>query len=63
MCANNGMRFMRAYHEYDYLWDIVIGHYPLTQQLVSERGYIMSNDSNTFILDVPLFTIGYLYEV
>ncbi|KAK7171029.1 hypothetical protein R3I94_001054 [Phoxinus phoxinus] len=62
MCANNGIRFMRAYHEYDYLWDIVIGHYPLTQQLVSERGYIMSNDSNTFILDVPLFTIGYLYE-
>jgi len=54
---------MRAYQEYDYLWDIVIGKYPLTQQLVSERGYIMSNESNTFILDVPLFTIGYHYEV
>ncbi|XDV18957.1 hypothetical protein PO909_024543 [Leuciscus waleckii] len=61
MCTNNGIRFMRAYHDYDYLWDIVIGRYPLTQQLVSERGYIMSNDSNTFILDVPLFTIGYCY--
>ncbi|KAG1959281.1 zona pellucida sperm-binding protein [Pimephales promelas] len=61
-CASNGVRFMRAYQEYDYLWDIVIGKYPLTQQLVSERGYIMSNESNNFILDVPLFTIGYHYE-
>lgn len=54
---------MKGHHEYDYLWDVVIGHYPLTQQLASERGYIMTNDSTSLILDVPLFTIGYVYEV
>lgn len=54
---------MKDHHEYDYLWDFVIGSYPLTQQLASERGYIMTNDSTTLVLDVPLFTIGYIYEV
>ncbi|ROL45590.1 hypothetical protein DPX16_17706 [Anabarilius grahami] len=62
LCANNGIRFMKGHHEYDYLWDVVIGHYPLTQQLASERGYIMTNDSTYLTLDVPLFTTGYVYE-
>ncbi|XP_067257846.1 zona pellucida protein AX 4 [Chanodichthys erythropterus] len=62
LCANNGIRFMKDHHVYDYLWDVVIGQYPLTQQLASERGYIMTNDSISLTLDVPLFTIGYIYE-
>ncbi|KAK9972160.1 hypothetical protein ABG768_025486 [Culter alburnus] len=62
LCANNGIRFMKNHQEYDYLWDVVVGHYPLTQQLASERGYIMTNDSTSLTLDVPLFTIGFIYE-
>ncbi|XP_073692754.1 zona pellucida protein AX 4 [Garra rufa] len=62
MCADNGISFMKDHHQYDYLWDIAIGSYTLTPQLASERGYILNNDSATFILDVPLFTIGYVYE-
>lgn len=63
MCADNGISFMKDHKEYDYLWDITIGPYTLTPQLASERDYIMTNDSNTLALDVPLFTIGYIYEV
>ncbi len=54
---------MRDHQQYDYLWDIAIGSYTLTPQLASERGYILTNDSTTLILAVPLFTIGYVYEV
>ncbi|RXN21476.1 egg envelope glyco -like precursor [Labeo rohita] len=62
MCADNGISFMKDHQQYDYLWDIGIGSYTLTPQLASERGYILTNDSTTLILDVPLFTIGYIYE-
>lgn len=63
MCTDNGISFMRDHQQYDYLWDIAIGSYTLTPQLASERGYILTNDSTTLILAVPLFTIGYIYEV
>ncbi|KAL1271680.1 hypothetical protein QQF64_030696 [Cirrhinus molitorella] len=62
MCADNGISFMKDHQQYDYLWDIAIGSYTLNPQLASERGYILTNDSTTLILDVPLFTIGYIYE-
>ncbi|XP_051512641.1 uncharacterized protein LOC127416983 [Myxocyprinus asiaticus] len=62
MCAENGISFKTGHRVYDYLWDFTIGHYPLTQQLAYERGYIMTNDTNTLVLDVPLFAIGYVYE-
>ncbi|XP_056598711.1 zona pellucida protein AX 4 [Triplophysa dalaica] len=62
VCADYGISFQRDHREYDYLWDFAIGRYPLTEQLASERGYIMNNNSNTLILDVPLSTIGYIYE-
>uniref|UniRef100_A0A672JWJ7 Uncharacterized LOC107597052 n=1 Tax=Sinocyclocheilus grahami TaxID=75366 RepID=A0A672JWJ7_SINGR len=62
MCTDNGISFMKDHQQYDYLWDIAIGSYTLTPQLASERGYILTNDSTTLILAVPLFTIGYVYE-
>ncbi|KAF4111382.1 zona pellucida protein AX 4 isoform X2 [Onychostoma macrolepis] len=62
MCTDNGISFMSDHQQYDYLWDIAIGSYTLTPQLASERGYILTNDSTTLILAVPLFTIGYVYE-
>ncbi|XP_074416275.1 LOW QUALITY PROTEIN: uncharacterized protein LOC107738014 [Sinocyclocheilus rhinocerous] len=62
MCTESGISFMKDHQQYDYLWDIAIGSYTLTPQLASERGYILTNDSTTLILAVPLFTIGYVYE-
>lgn len=63
MCSDSGISFMKDHQQYDYLWDIAIGSYTLTPQLASERGYILTNDSTTLKLAVPLFTIGYVYEV
>ncbi|XP_042582961.1 zona pellucida protein AX 4 isoform X12 [Cyprinus carpio] len=62
MCTDSGISFMKDHQQYDYLWDIAIGSYTLTPQLASERGYILTNDSTTLKLAVPLFTIGYVYE-
>uniref|UniRef100_A0A672RNI8 Zona pellucida protein AX 4 n=1 Tax=Sinocyclocheilus grahami TaxID=75366 RepID=A0A672RNI8_SINGR len=62
VCADYGISFMKDHKKYDYLWDITIGPYTLTSQLASERGYIMTNYSTTLVLDVPLFTIEYVYE-
>ncbi|XP_026122610.1 zona pellucida protein AX 4 isoform X13 [Carassius auratus] len=62
MCTESGISFKKDHQQYDYLWDIAIGSYTLTPQLASERGYILTNDSTTLILAVPLFTIGYVYE-
>ncbi|XP_052417528.1 zona pellucida protein AX 4 isoform X18 [Carassius gibelio] len=62
MCTESGISFEKDHQQYDYLWDIAIGSYTLTPQLASERGYILTNDSTTLILAVPLFTIGYVYE-
>ncbi|XP_043101616.1 zona pellucida protein AX 4 isoform X2 [Puntigrus tetrazona] len=62
MCTDGGISFMKNNKKSDYLWDITIGSYTLTPQLASERGYILMNDSNTLQLNVPLFTIGYVYE-
>uniref|UniRef100_A0A8C6KQC7 Uncharacterized LOC107377945 n=1 Tax=Nothobranchius furzeri TaxID=105023 RepID=A0A8C6KQC7_NOTFU len=45
------------------LWEVGIGHEPLTAELVSQRGYHLTNDSHRTILDVPLFSVGYTYEV
>ncbi|KAF7231126.1 transcript variant X4 [Nothobranchius furzeri] len=44
------------------LWEVGIGHEPLTAELVSQRGYHLTNDSHRTILDVPLFSVGYTYE-
>ncbi|XP_059396163.1 uncharacterized protein LOC132128488 [Carassius carassius] len=62
MCTESGISFKKDHQQYDYLWDIAIGSYTLTPQLASARGYILTNDSTTLILAVPLFTIGYVYE-
>lgn len=45
----------------DVQWET--GNSPLTQQLVMIRGYIMQNTTQQMILEVPLFSVGYRYEV
>ena len=47
----------------DYLWEVGIGHDLLTTELARRRGYILRNDTQGMILEVPVFTRGYTYEV
>uniref|UniRef100_A0A3Q2PFX4 Uncharacterized LOC105934394 n=1 Tax=Fundulus heteroclitus TaxID=8078 RepID=A0A3Q2PFX4_FUNHE len=44
------------------LWEVGVDHKPLTEQLVTQRGYRLHNDSHRIVLDVPVFSAGYTYE-
>ncbi|XP_041635526.1 zona pellucida protein AX 4 [Cheilinus undulatus] len=62
VCSESGISFRLDHRPYDYLWLITIGSDPLTSELVAQHGYIMSNDSQSLLLEVPLFTHGYEYK-
>ncbi|XP_041821643.1 uncharacterized protein LOC121626954 [Chelmon rostratus] len=62
VCSESGISFKLDHRPFDYLWEIGIGSDPLTSELAAQHGYIMSNDSQSLRLDVPLFTDGYEYK-
>ncbi|CAJ1086211.1 uncharacterized protein LOC117807237 isoform X1 [Xyrichtys novacula] len=62
VCSESGIRFRLDHRPFDHLWVICIGTEPLTPELAAHHGYIMSNDSQTLLLEVPLFTYGYKYK-
>ncbi|XP_076144494.1 uncharacterized protein LOC143127075 [Alosa pseudoharengus] len=62
LCMDNGIKFRIDHQEFDHMWEPGVGPYPLTQELADTRGYIMTNNSQSLTLEVPLFTIGYKYE-
>ncbi|XP_035264198.1 uncharacterized protein LOC118222599 [Anguilla anguilla] len=62
VCTETGIIFKMDHQKAGYLWEIGIGHYPLSTELAAQRGYILHNDSQSLILEVPVFTIGYIYE-
>lgn len=45
------------------LWEVGIDHEPLTSLLAAQRGYFFYNDTHRTTLEVPVFSIGYIYEV
>ncbi|XP_054880421.1 uncharacterized protein LOC129354897 [Poeciliopsis prolifica] len=61
VCTESGIDFKLAYRSFDYLWDFMIGSDRLTPALAANHGYTMSNDSQSLLLSVPLFTHGYKY--
>ncbi|XP_027143564.1 uncharacterized protein LOC109140826 [Larimichthys crocea] len=62
VCSESEISFKLDHRPYDYLWEISIGSDLLTSELAAQHGYIMSNDSQSLLLDVPLFTHGYEYK-
>ncbi|XP_042367932.1 LOW QUALITY PROTEIN: uncharacterized protein LOC121961899 [Plectropomus leopardus] len=62
VCTESGISFRLDHRPFDYLWEITIDSDPLTSELAAQHGYIMSNDSQSLLLDVPLFTHGYEYK-
>jgi hypothetical protein len=63
VCTRGGIVFDMTQPRLGYLWEIGVGHDPLTPELVAERGYNLRNQSHILTLEVPLFTVGYTYEV
>ncbi|RVE60505.1 hypothetical protein OJAV_G00181750 [Oryzias javanicus] len=61
-CTASGITFMLVHQPSDYLWEFSIGTDLLTMELVTRRGYIMSNNSQTLVLTAPLHTPGYVYR-
>ncbi|XP_029931932.1 uncharacterized protein LOC115376480 [Myripristis murdjan] len=62
VCTEKGISFKLDHRPFDCLWEICIGSNPLTPELAAQRGYFLHNDSTTLLLDVPLFTEGYMYK-
>ncbi|XP_041927019.1 uncharacterized protein LOC121690492 [Alosa sapidissima] len=62
LCQEHGIVFKLAHEEFHHMWDITIGNNLLTELYAVRQGYLMANDSQGILLDVPLFTPGYLYE-
>ncbi|XP_023829988.1 uncharacterized protein [Salvelinus sp. IW2-2015] len=62
VCTRGGIVFDMTQPRLGYLWEIGVGHDPLTPELVAERGYNLRNESHILTLEVPLFTVGYTYE-
>ncbi|KAF1380622.1 hypothetical protein PFLUV_G00165800 [Perca fluviatilis] len=62
VCSESGISFKLDHRPIDYLWEIYIGSELLTSELAAKHGYIMSNNSQTLLLEVPLFTHGYEYK-
>lgn len=63
VCSESGISFTLVHRPFHSFWEIWIGSELLTPQLAVRRGYVMSNDSQTLVLEVPLFSHGYEYEV
>ncbi|KAI3376390.1 hypothetical protein L3Q82_016878, partial [Scortum barcoo] len=62
VCSESGISFKLDHRPFDYLWEICIGSDRLTPELAAQHGYIMSNDTQSLLLEVPLFTHGYEYR-
>ncbi|XP_059210797.1 uncharacterized protein LOC131989562 [Centropristis striata] len=62
VCSESGISFRLDHRPFDYLWEICIGSEMLTPELAAQHGYIMRNDSQSLLLEVPLFTHGYEYK-
>lgn len=45
------------------LWEVGVDQEPLTSELALQRGYLLSVQNQKTVLEVPLFSIGYTYEV
>ncbi|XP_038587467.1 uncharacterized protein LOC119912373 isoform X2 [Micropterus salmoides] len=61
-CSESGISFKLDHRPFGYLWELRVGSDPLTSELAAQHGYIMSNDSRSLLLNVPLFTHGYKYK-
>ncbi|XP_034425065.1 uncharacterized protein LOC117752046 [Hippoglossus hippoglossus] len=62
VCSESGIIFKLDHRPFNYLWHISIGSDLLTPELATQHSYIMTNDSQSLLLEVPLFTHGYEYK-
>nr|XP_040036087.1 zona pellucida protein AX 4 [Gasterosteus aculeatus aculeatus] len=61
-CSESGISFHLDRQRSDYLWEISVGADLLTPELAAQRGYNLSDDGQSLLLKVPLFSRGYEYR-
>ncbi|CAL8376710.1 unnamed protein product [Gadus morhua 'NCC'] len=61
-CYEKGISFKLDLGPFAYLWAVYAGPYPLTEVFAMEQGYHLINTSEGQILNVPLFSTGYIYK-
>lgn len=63
-CQDRGVVFSVAgSSEAQSLWEVGVDQEPLTRDLAVQRGYLLSVHNQKTLLEIPLFSIGYTYEV
>lgn len=63
-CLDRGIVFgVVASSETQSLWEVGVDQEPLTSELALQRGYLLSVQKQKTVLEIPLFSVGYTYEV
>ncbi|KAJ0055528.1 hypothetical protein NL108_005382, partial [Boleophthalmus pectinirostris] len=58
-CSESNISFKLHHKPSNYKWKITVGSNPLTSELATKQGFILSNNSQMLQLDVPLLSDGY----
>ncbi|KAM8898521.1 zona pellucida protein AX 4 [Spinachia spinachia] len=61
-CSHSGISFHLDREPSDYLWEVRVGADLLTPELAAQRTYNLSDDGQSLLLKVPLFSEGYAYR-
>ncbi|KAJ8269990.1 hypothetical protein GJAV_G00109050 [Gymnothorax javanicus] len=61
-CTEGSIIFQIPQRNLGHMWEITVGPYPLTPELAARRGYFLQNTGQSLTLEVPVFTIGFIYE-
>ncbi|KAL2082310.1 hypothetical protein ACEWY4_022128 [Coilia grayii] len=61
-CTEASIIFRISEPTVKHLWEVGVGHHPLTTELARQRGYVLTNNTRGLVLEAPVFTRGYTYE-
>ncbi|XP_032364719.1 uncharacterized protein LOC116679131 [Etheostoma spectabile] len=62
-CSDGGITFTVVVPPHaESIWEVGVGHEPLTSQLAAQRGYRLHRDSFRTTLEIPVFSVGYTYD-
>nr|XP_014346142.1 PREDICTED: uncharacterized protein LOC102359505 isoform X2 [Latimeria chalumnae]XP_014346143.1 PREDICTED: uncharacterized protein LOC102359505 isoform X2 [Latimeria chalumnae] len=61
-CGEKSIRLLVTHGNADYYWVPYVRDFLLTQTRAEELGYSMKDNGTLFLLEVPLFAVGLIYE-
>ncbi|XP_034722217.1 uncharacterized protein LOC117941262 [Etheostoma cragini] len=62
-CSDGGITFTVVIPSHaESIWEVGVGHEPLTSQLAIQRGYRLHSEAFKTTLEIPVFSVGYAYD-